>query len=193
MGVNGVLKHLFNFVNSLGFCHVFVGAELWLKVACGFYLAVFVPEIVAGKQAVNVLKKGFRRNRVLERKIGVKSARIEAFYKVGVFKDTFDFACVNELAADLSVVHRLDSEEVARNEQTAVNSVVDCKAEHASELGKHVLSPLFKAVNKHLTVRLCIELMASFNKSLSDFLVVVNLAVKGENQGFVLVVNRLMT
>ena len=193
MGVNGVLKHLFNFVNSLGFCHVFVGAELWLKVACGFYLAVFVPEIVAGKQAVNVLKKGFRRNRVLERKIGVESARIEAFYKVGVFKDTFDFACVNELAADLSVVHRLDSEKVARDEQTAVNGVVDSEAEHASELGKHVLSPLLKAVNKHLAVRLGIELMTSFNKRLSDFLIVVNLAVKGENQGFVLVVNRLMT
>ena len=148
---------------------------------------------MTGKQAVNVLKEGLGRKCVLERKIGVEGAGVEALYEFGVFENALDFARVYKVVSDLRVVHRFDSEEVARDEKRVVDRVVDRKAEHSAQARKQILLPLLKAVNQDLAVGVGVEPVTFGDKLLPELLIVIDLAVEGQNEGFVLIVNRLMT
>ena len=188
-----VVEHLFNHVDRIFFAHVLVGLEFSLKVSGGFNYSVLVPQIVTGQQAVNVLKEGLGRHCVLEGQVGVERAFVKALYKLGVLKNTFDFAGIYKILADLCVVQGLDSEKVASDENRVICCIVNSKSKHAAQARKQILLPLLKAVNKHLAVGFGGEFMSLFNQFLTDSLVVVDLAVEGEHQGFILVVNRLMT
>ena len=193
VSVYGVFKNLFNSVNSLFLRHFFVGIETSLKVTGSFNLAVLVPEIVTGHKAVDTLKESFGRNCILEWKVGIKCLSVEFLFKLRIFKNTLDFTCIDKVIAYLSVVHRLNSEKVTGNKKWAILCVVNSKAEHTTEFWEHIFFPLFKAVNKHFTVCICIELMTFCDKFFSQILVVINFTVECENKAFILIVYRLMT
>ena len=131
MGVYGILKDLFDFVNGFFFAHFVVGAELCLEVACGLSHAVPVPKVVTGQQAVYVLKKCLRRNGVLERKVGVQRSFVKAFFKIRVLQNAFYFAGIHKILADLRVVKGLYAEEITRKEQAVVLGVIDGEGKHA--------------------------------------------------------------
>ena len=191
--VDGVLKHLLNAVDRLFLGERLVGLEARLEVAVGLDLTALVPEIVTGHQAEYVLKEGLGRYRVLEGKVGVQRASVEALDELGVLENTLDLAGVDELALNLRVVHGLDAEEVARDKDALVDGVVDSEAEHASELEQQILTPFLKAVNQHLAVGVGIEAVTALDQLFTQLLVVVNLAVKGENKRFILIVDGLMS
>ena len=132
MGVNGVFEHLVDHVDSLILGDAVVGSEPRLKVACGFNLAVLIPEVMTRQQAEDVLKKGLRRHCVLERKVGIESALVEALFVLWVLENALDLAAVDKLTLNLSVVHGLDSEEVASKKQRLVDGVVNGKAKHSA-------------------------------------------------------------
>ena len=90
-------------------------------------------------------------------------------------------------------MHGLNAKEIAGNKHGAVLSIVDCKAEHTAEFVEHILTPLLKSVNKHFAVCFCIEDVICSNKLFSQIFVIIDLSVKSEHQGFVFIVNRLMT
>ncbi len=193
MCVYRVFKYFFNFIYGLFLCHFFVWSKSRLKISCGFDLAVTIPKVMSRHKTVNALKKCFGRHCILERKISIKSFCVKLFNKFGVFENTLYLACIHKFVFYHCVVHRLDSEKVTGDKNRFINRVIYCKAEHTPELRQQVLLPFLKAVDKHLAVGIGIEFMSFFDKSRSQLLVVINLAVKGKNQSLVLVIDRLMT
>ena len=134
MGVNGVFKYLFDLIDRFFLGNALVGSEARFKVTCGFDLSVLIPEVVTRHKAEDILEECLRRNGVLERKIGVESALVEAFLVLWVLENALDLAAVYELALYLSVVHGLDSEEIARQKQRLIDGVVNREAEHSAKL-----------------------------------------------------------
>ena len=193
VGVDGILKDLFDLIDRFVLGHVLVGTEARLKVAVGLQHAVLIPQVVARQQAIDVLEKGFGRHGILIGKIGIERMLVEALDKARVFQNALDLRGIDQLAVDLGVVHGLDTEEVARDEQRAVDGVVDGKGEHTAQTGEQILLPFLKAVHQHLAVGLGGEAVTTGDQLLAQLLVVVDLAVEGEDQGLVLVVDGLMS
>ena len=102
---------------------------------------------MAGQQAVNPVKKGFRRDRVLEREIIIQRPVIEFLLKAGELQDAFDLRRVEEMAVYLGIMHGLDAKEIPGDKEGMILCVENSEAEHAPQPGKQLLFPLLKTVD----------------------------------------------
>ncbi len=98
-----------------------------------------------------------------------------------------------ELAAFVSVVERLDSEAVPRERQARTARIPDRDdCEHAAQALPEARPPFLVPVDKHLGVAACPERMAGALEFVLELAVVVELAVLHDDDGPVLVRDRLV-
>ena len=192
MRVDGVFKRFFYQIDRFLLGELFVGTEARFKVSGNIIAAVFIPQVVAGQQTIDILKKGFGRQRILERKIGVERTLIKALFKIRVLQNALDLGGVDKVVADLRVVQRLDAECVARQEQRFFLDIVNRKGEHTAQTRQHLFLPLLKAVDQHLAVGFGRKRVTLCLQRLAQLLVVVDFTVECENHGLVLVEDRLV-
>ena len=192
VGVDGFLKDLFDLVHCLFLGHGLIGVEHGLPVPGGGDFAVLIPQIVGGHQAENALKEGLGRHGVLEGKVVVQGVHVELFLKARELENALDFRAIDKVAAHHGVVEGLDAEKVTGHKQAVVLFVPDGKAEHAPQPVQKTFLPLFKAVNQHFGVGLGAENVAFFHQLFSQFLIVVDFSVKGENQAAVFILDGLV-
>ena len=89
-------------------------------------------------------------------------------------------------------MQRLDAEVIAREKEAPVLCIPDRKPEHAAQPPEQLRPPLLEAVDQNLGVRLRREDVALFKQLLPQALIIIDLAVEGEHERFVLVVDRLV-
>ena len=89
-------------------------------------------------------------------------------------------------------MQRFDAHAIACQDQVAFLTVEQCEGEHAVQAADHLFPPLFVCVRQHLGVGLRVEGVAGLEQLFTKLEVVVNLAVLYDEDGLVLVVDRLM-
>ena len=192
VGVDGVFKDLPDLIRSLLLGHIVIGLELGLEPALGLDHPVAVPQEVTRQQTVDVLEERHRLGAVLVGQVGVEGALVEALDEFRVLQDRLDLRGVAEVVADHGVVQRLDAEIIAREEQRFGLFVIDREREHPAQAGQAFLIPLLKGVHEHLAVGTGAELMSQLLQLLLKILVVIDLAVVGQDQRAVLIRDRLV-
>ena len=106
-------------------------------------------------------------------------------------EEALDLAAEEELPVFLVVVKGLDAEDVPGAEELFLLPVPDDKGEHATKLLEDLLAVFLVAVEDGLRVGAGLEHVALLQKVLPQGLEVVDLPVKGEDLGAVLVQNGL--
>src|SRR5690242_9560508 len=91
-----------------------------------------------------------------------------------------------------SVVEQFDSQRIASKKQTLLAHVPDCQAEHTVQAVKHLVAPLFVAVDNDFGVRFGAEDVAALLELALELLEVVDFTVKGDPDGFLGVRHGLM-
>src|SRR5205085_9519007 len=77
-----------------------------------------------------------------------------------------------------SVVHRLDSEWIPRQNQPPLPFIPNRQAEHAIQAIEHLVTPLLVSMHDHFGVRLCAEHMPGRFQLAPHLLEVIDLAVE---------------
>ncbi len=178
---DGILEHLFDLGDGLFLRHGLVGVELRLPVTVDLHFPVAVPQAVRGRQAVHALEKRLRRDGVFERDVVVQRVGVQLFFKAGEREDAFNLRRIHEVPAELRVVHRLDAEKVACEEQAALLPVPDGEGEHAAQLVQQRLAPLLEPVEEDLAVRIRGKMVPVPDEDVPQFAVVINFAVEHQN------------
>jgi len=156
------------------------------------HLTLLIDQIVRRGQALDALKKGFGGHRILEGQILVQSGRVKLLLHIRVEQNRFDLRAVHQTTViQQGVVHRLDAEIVPRDEQRLLRHIPDGKAEHTPQTGQQIGTPLLVAVDQGLAVALGGKGVTQLDQLGPQSLIVIDLAVKHQHQGLVLVIQRL--
>ncbi len=167
-------------------------AETLVVVPTHVHLAVAVDEVMPFRKLVHAFEEGLAHRRVLERHVRFERLGVELLDEVGVLQQALDLRRVHERAVHLGVVEGLDAEMVAGSEQLAPVLVPDHEREHAADLLQQVHAPLLIAVQQHFRVAFGGEGVARRDQFLTQRLVIVDLAVEGDDQRAVFVVDGLL-
>ena len=167
-------------------------AEMLVVVFVNAHLAVAVGEIMAFRQLEHALEEGLADGRVLEGHVRLERLLVELLDEVRVLQQALDLRGVHERAVHLGIVEGLDAEMIAGAEQFALVPVPDHEGEHASNLLQQFHAPLLIAMQQHLGVAFGGEGVSGRDQFLTQRLIVVDLAVEGDDLRAILVVDGLL-
>ena len=167
-------------------------AEILVVIPVDVHLAIPVREIVPFRQLVDAFEEGLTDRRILEGHIRLQRLGVELLDEIGVAQQALDLRRVHERAVHLRIVEGLDAEMVARAEQLLLVLVPDHESEHATYALQQIHTPLLIAVQQHLGVAFGGEGVSGRDQFLTQRLIVVDLAVEGDDLRTILVVDGLL-
>ena len=162
-----------------------------MVVALDLELAVLIGEAVRAGQLEHVFEDRALVRDVLVGKVERNHVLVQFFLEIRVGEKALDLAAEQELAVFPIIVERLDAEDIARAEKLLCLLIPDDEREHAAQAVENLFAVFLVAVEDDLAVRLCRKDVAGFQKLLADRLVVIDLAVKEQDEAAVLIENRL--
>ena len=109
-----------------------------------------------------------------------------------MLQQRFDLGSENYLTLGDTIVQRLFTHPVAGEKQGIVSAIPEGEGEHAVERVQATRAALFIEMHDHFRVRMGAKPVAFVFKLLSQLLVVVNLTVEADPDGFVFVGHRLL-
>ena len=149
--------------------------------------AVGPRERVARRQLADVDEDRARRRHAVERQERFERVEVDIPVREGV-----ELRRERQLAADGAVVQRLDPEAVAREHEPPGARVPDGDREHAAQPLPQARPPFLVAVREHLGVAMRAEPVTGAFELVLELAVVVDLAVLDDDDGAVLVRDRLV-
>ena len=178
-----------------GFKVLLFGFEVAVPIPLGGQTAVFIYQIVRGRKFVHAFEEGLFRSGVLESEVGAQRVLIDLLDKIRMVQKTFDLAAENQtlVAGDGVVVEGLDAEDVPGAEQALALRVPNHKAIHAAQAVHHIGAPLLVAVYQNFCVGMAVERVAFGFQLLAQLHEIVDLAVKGDDDGALFVFHGLRT
>jgi len=144
------------------------------------------------RQARDPLEQRPRADQAGERKDLVEADEIDPTLDRRVGEDRLDLRTEQEQAAGHGVVEGDDPEVVAGEEEPAPLGVPDREGELAVEMEDEVLAVLLVQVDQHLDVGVGAEDVAPLAERVAQLPVIEDLAVADQDDGAVLVVDRLI-
>ena len=170
-----------------------VGFENGFPVTFDVQFAVFEGKAVSRHQFEDPFEEGFFQHAVLESQVVFQRNRVYFFFYIRVFQNGFDFGTIDEVTVCDCVIKRLDAEEVTGTKQCFVFLVPDDEGKHTAQFLQDVFAPFFVAVDQNFRICAAAHHMAFCNQFFSDFLMVIDLTVEGDDHISCFVIDRLMT
>src|SRR5690349_21725008 len=81
---------------------------------------------------------------------------------------------------------------VCGHQQATIAMIPQGESEHATQLAHHIIAPLFIPMDNDFSISVGTELMACGDQLSAQLLEVVDLAIKGNPDGFILIAHGLM-
>ena len=190
--VHTLLKDFVDLVDRLFLGHVLIRMKLRVPIAVRLDLPVLIPQIMPRHQAGDALEQRLRRHHIFKRKIALQRVEVQLLVKARHLQKALDLTAIDQAVPHHAIVQRLDAKEVARQKQALLLCVPDGKRKHPAQMVEHLGAPFLKAVHDRLRIGVRIELMTRGDQLFSQVLIIINLAVEGDHQRAVLIVNRLV-
>jgi hypothetical protein len=146
----------------------------------------------AGRQDVDVLEEGLRREVVLEGEVLDQRGRIELGRHGAAGEHGFDLAAERQEVRSHRIVQRLDAVAITRQMQRVVPGVVQPEREHAVQASHTLGAELLPRVEQDLGVGAGPEDVAARDELVAQLAIVVDLAVVGQPIAMVRAGHRLV-
>ena len=144
----------------------------------------------AGFHATNSLVQALRLRHVLQIRVVRQGAYVQLsadFQRVGHGKNALLFRRKHRASSTRGVVHGLDTELIAREEQLFLLGIPDAEGEHSAQVLHDFLTPVVEANHDGLAVALSIKGVASGLQFFTQFHIVVDLAIERQGIAFRLI------
>jgi hypothetical protein len=172
-----------------------VAGQRHLPVAHRHHLALAAPraQVGAGLELLHALVDRLRIGHVAEGKVFLDRLRVDAALELRMQQQRLELRAEYDASVgQLGVVQRLHAEAVARDEQRLAATIPDCEREHAVEALQALDAPFLPRVHDHLGIRARAEGVAALEQLRLDLHEVEDLAVEGDHDRVIFVVERLL-
>src|SRR5713226_10519012 len=130
---------------------------------------------------------------VLQREVRIDRSVINAAIDSGILEQRADLRCEPDSIPVLCPEERLLPDPIARTEETARTNIPNRKREHSPKAVHHLVAILLVEMNENLRIASRREAMAEAQELIPQSQEVIDLAVHDNDDGPVLVENRLVT
>ncbi len=161
---------------------------------CGDWAAATNLERVSSGQLVHSAVDTARFGHVSQREILFYRERVDFPLHVWMMQHGFHLGTEHQLSVGQQrVMERLHAEPIAREEKRLARAVPQDKREHATETLNTIRAPRLPTVNDHFGVGARAKGVPQRLQLGNELLIVIDLAVEYDDDGLVLVVERLMS
>ena len=108
-----------------------------------------------------------------------------------VSQEALDLGTVDQTLAHALIVEGLDAKDVAGAHQALLLVIPDGEGKHTAQTLQHRNAPLLVAMQNGLGIALSLEVITASNELLAKLLIVIDLAVEGDDDAAILVFHRL--
>src|SRR5262249_46801811 len=132
-----------------------------------------------------------RTGHILERKELGNGLEIHLYLVPIDRQKTFQFRPEIEISPILPIVERFDPESISRKQEFLLAHIPNGNRKHASQMRDIIFTKVFIQVDNTLGIRVGGQDMPSFHELLTEFPIIVDLAIEDDSHRTILVVDRL--